>query len=189
MRKQVAVGLMVGIWALVAARAQADDRGNNNDQKPKIQIRDDCDPTDPAWAPTGGCTLKGGVVTFAEFGQLLFSPLSAGSPVGHPAWRMDPTYVRIDPNDTLRVTNTGGRHHTFTEVANFGGGFVTGLNGTLHMAPECPASAAAQLAPGDSVNVQSLSVGDHKFQCCIHPWMRILVKVEAEEHGEGEHGH
>jgi len=189
MRKHVTAGLLVGLSALFAAQAAADDRKANDDQNRKIQIRDDCDPTDPAWAPTGGCTLKGGAVNFAEFGLLLFSPLSAGSPIGHPAWRMDPTYVRIDPNDTLRVTNTGGRHHTFTEVAQFGGGFVGGLNGTLLVAPECPPAASAQLAPGDTVNIHSLSVGDHRFQCCIHPWMRMLVKVEAEEHGEGEHEH
>ena len=26
----------------------------------KVELLDDCDPRDPAWAPTGGCTLKKG---------------------------------------------------------------------------------------------------------------------------------
>ena len=41
----------------------------------KIAILDYCDPTDPGWAPTGGCLLKEGVA-FAEFNALLTSVLS-----------------------------------------------------------------------------------------------------------------
>ena len=198
MRRGVAIGLLVGFSAMAAASARAEDgrRGdgndNDNDHKARVAVRDDCDPTDPAWAPTGGCTLKGGAVTFAEFGLLLFSPLSAGSPVGHPAWRMDPTYFRIDPDDTLKVTNEGGRGHTFTEVADYGGGFIPGLNGTLLPAPECAQAAGGPtaLAPGAKLEVHDLSLGNHKFQCCIHPWMRMLVKVEAEDaHEEHHHDH
>ena len=87
-----------------------------------------------------------------------------------------------EPGETVTAKNTGGRHHTFTEVTNFGGGFVSQLNGTLKTAPECAAVAAnPPLAPGASVDVKGLSVGNHSFQCCIHPWMRILIKVEHEE--------
>jgi hypothetical protein len=32
---------------------------------------------------------------------------------------------------------------------------------------------------GKSV-VEGLAPGDHKFQCCIHPWMRTLVKVSEK---------
>jgi hypothetical protein len=62
-------------------------------------------------------------VGFAEFQAMQFSPLAL-STVGHMAWRTDPTYLRIEPNETIKVTNEGGRGHTFTEVANFGGGMV-----------------------------------------------------------------
>jgi len=92
---------------------------------------------------------------------------------------MDPTYLRTDSGQSLTVTNLGGRRHTFTEVVNFGGGFVAGLNGTLAFATEC--AGATVLAPGASLDLKGLSVGNHSFQCCIHPWMRILVKVEAQE--------
>jgi hypothetical protein len=191
MRRQMAVALLVGVSALVAASASADDRGKGNDDKVRIAVRDDCDSTDPGWAPTGGCTLKGGAVNFAEFGLLLFSPLSAGSPVGHPAWRMDPTYFRVDLSSTLKVTNEGGRGHTFTEVANFGGGMIPTLNGTLTPAPECAANVVGPtlLDPGAKLEVHSLALGNHKFQCCIHPWMRMLVKVEAENPEDHHHDH
>lgn len=184
MRSRIVVALLVGAWVAGAAVAVADDR--KDEKKARVEVRDDCDPKDPAWAPTGGCTLKGGDVTFAEFGLLLFSPLSAPSIIGHPAWRMDPTYFKIEPDETVTVKNTGGRNHTFTEVTNFGGGFVPFLNGTLKEAPECAAVAAAPpLAPGAHLQLKGLGVGNHSFQCCIHPWMRILIKVEEED----EHKH
>jgi plastocyanin len=128
--------------------------------------------------PTGGCSLKDGDVTFAEFGALLTSILSTAV-VGHPAWRFQPSYVNdVEPSETVRVTNDGGRAHTFTEVTNFGGGFVPPLNIGLTFAPEC--AGATVLAPDDRVELRELSAGDHRFQCCIHPWMRALIKVEAD---------
>jgi hypothetical protein len=67
------------------------------------------------WAPTGGCLLKDGDVTFAEFTDLLDSVLSP-TVVGHPAWRFEPSFVSIEePHQTVRVANHGGRGHTFTE--------------------------------------------------------------------------
>jgi plastocyanin len=146
--------------------------------KRRIAMRDDCDPADPAWAPTGGCTLEGGDVNVNEFNALLVSPLSL-STVGHPAWRAEPSYLKVESGETVVVTNTGGRTHTFTEVAQFGGGRVPPLNKGLTPAPEC--AAAANLPAGASLTVQGLSAGNHRFQCCIHPWMRALIKVKPEE--------
>lgn len=157
----------------------------------QILILDDCDPRDPGWAPTGGCLLRRGRVTFAEFNALLTSPLSA-STVGHPAWRNQPSYLDIESGKTVRVTNAGGRLHTLTKVANFGGGRVPPLNQGLTPAPECliPPGAADPfaVAPGASMRLANLSVGIHRFQCCIHPWMRELIAVSAKNHG-GERGH
>jgi plastocyanin len=147
----------------------------------KIAILDDCDPADAGWAPTGGCSLKDGDVTFAEFNALLGSILSTAV-VGHPAWRNEPSYVSIEVGETLRVTNHGGRLHTFTEVAAFGGGRipVPALNLGLTMAPECAAvpNDPAELSPGERLELRGLAAGNHRFQCCIHPWMRALVKVD-----------
>jgi hypothetical protein len=37
------------------------------------------------------------------------------------------SYVKVEAGETVVVTNTGGRTHTFTEVAQFGGGRVPPL--------------------------------------------------------------
>ena len=152
------------------------DRGDDNDDR-QIAMRDDCDPNDPAWAPTGGCLLRHGDVSFAEFGTELSSPLSL-SVIGHQAWRNDPPYLEIKAGKSVKVRNRGGRTHTFTEVANFGGGKVPNpaLNKGLSPAPECPASI--DVPAGGRTETARLAAGNHRFQCCIHPWMRALIKAK-----------
>lgn len=152
-----------------------DDSGENA----RVAIRDDCDPTDPGWAPTGGCLLRRGDVSFAEFNAELNSPLAL-SVVGHQAWRNDPSYVETFSGRTIRVRNEGGRTHTFTEVAQFGGGKVPPLSKGLVTAPECPASV--DIPPGGEMTLSNLAPGNHHFQCCIHSWMRAVVKVKP--HGD-----
>ena len=34
------------------------------------------------------------------------------------------------------------------------------------------------VGPGNAVQIKGLFPGMHKFQCCIHPWMRAVVDVE-----------
>jgi plastocyanin len=159
---------VVGLWMMGAVIASAHN----------VEIFDDCDPADAAWNPTGGCALDDGDVTFAEFNAERLSPLAAAI-VGHQAWRNDPAYLKIEFGDTVNVKNKGGRAHTFTEVENFGGGTVPPLNVGLEQAPECV--GAAVLAPGARTKLTGLSVGNHRFQCCLHPWMRALIKVLPEE--------
>jgi hypothetical protein len=88
----------------------------------------------------------------------------------------------------VKVKNEGGRLHTFTKVVDFGGGRIpppggTNLNFGLNTAPECIDTSlpSTDVAPGDSIKVTRLSAGNHRFQCCIHPWMRTLIKVLPEE--------
>ena len=165
--------------AMAPGAAASADRAIQNDDDhgaAKIAIRDDCDPTDAAWAPTGGCLLRRGNVRFAEFNAELSSLLSTAV-VGHQGWRNDPSYLVAEVGRTVRVRNEGGRVHTFTEVAQFGGGRVPnpGLNKGLVQAPECPGST--DIRPGETVELSDLLPGNHRFQCCIHPWMRGIVKV------------
>lgn len=141
---------------------------------PLVTMLDDCDASDPAWTPTGGCALRNGTVTEAEFGAFLLSPLSV-SVVGHPAWRNQPSYLRVQTGTTVLVSNQGGRNHTFTWVAQYGGGLVPPLNTGLTAAPEC--ASATTVAPGDRLELSNLAAGNHRYQCCIHPWMRALIKV------------
>ena len=170
------------------ASIQASSNGNNSDRDSDgsggrrfIAILDDCDPRDvDGWRPTGGCALKRGNVTFAEFARELDSPLAAAV-IGHQAWRNEPSYLVVERGKTIRVRNDGGRVHTFTRVAAFGGGRVpppagAALNEGLVTAPECPGSV--DILPGGSARLSNLPSGDHRFQCCIHPWMRALITVQ-----------
>ena len=184
----------VGREPQLDARAGATDaaslsRGRGEgDGGREILILDDCDPRDPAWGPTGGCLLRDGRVTNAEFNALLRSSLSL-STVGHPAWRNQPSYLDIESGKTVKVTNAGGRLHTLTKVAEFGGGRVPPLNVGLTPAPECLITpSTTDVAPGETMRIHGLAVGIHRFQCCIHPWMRELIAVSAKEH-EGGHDH
>ncbi|HEV8363327.1 MAG TPA: hypothetical protein VGQ52_07395 [Gemmatimonadaceae bacterium] len=171
--------------SVLADRSGKDNSGRvegerNDNADAKIELYDDCDPSDPGWAPTGGCTLKGGKVNLAEFNALLTSPLSQ-SVVGHPAWRFEPSYLVVAPGRKVELENEGGRLHTFTEVANFGGGRIPPLNQGLTIAPECALAQGAvdpnALAPEEEKDIGPLAMGNHSYQCCIHPWMRALIKV------------
>jgi hypothetical protein len=187
MRRGFVITMLVGAWAIAAVATAGDVK---DVKKGKVEIYDDCDPSDPTWDETGGCSLEGGKVDFAEFAALLFSPLGDGTVIGHPAWRMEPSYLRLQPEGEFTAENEGGRTHTFTEVAAFGGGFVPDLNGPLlTMAPEC--ATATPIAPGEEQEFEDLAPGNHLFQCCIHPWMRFLVKVEGddEEKSGAHHRH
>jgi plastocyanin len=158
----------------------------DDDNARRIAIRDDCDPDDPAWNDTGGCALRDGDVNFEEFGVELESRLAPTSLIGHQAWRNDPPYLKIEPGQRVKVRNRGGRTHTFTEVRDFGGGKIgppgVGLNKGLATAPECPAST--NMLAGTSMTLAPLAPGNHRFQCCIHPWMRAIIKVEADDNGQ-----
>jgi hypothetical protein len=75
-------------------------------------------------------------------------------PTGSPAaWRFAPAQLRLDAGGTVQAHNRGGEDHTFTEVANFGGGCIQALNDLLGLTPvpECagfPGGAfAATLVP------------------------------------------
>jgi plastocyanin len=185
---------IIGAVAVIAL-ATPDLRGQpNNKKKPDnrgggtIEIVDDCDPNDPGWAPTGGC-LTNGDVTLAEFNTFLTSPLYDNIPppgddigsflVGHPSWRNEPSHLAIDAGDEIEVKNVGGRAHTFTAVAQFGGGAIPPLNVGAVPAPEC--ATAVRLAPGAETTMVASGDGIQRFQCCIHPWMRATVRVVKDD--------
>ena len=180
-RRLVGLAVLLGLIAAVFA-ATTPAGSSDNDSGKRIAIKDDCDPTDPSWNMVGGCALKKGDVSLAEFAGENDSPLAAAV-IGHQAWRNDPSYLEIRPGTTVRVRNEGGRVHTFTRVAAFGGGIAPNpaLNEGLQTAPECPASV--DVLPGDSVDVSGLAVGNHRFMCCFHPWMRALIKVKQDNEG------
>jgi plastocyanin len=136
----------------------------------KIAMLDDCDPSN-TWP--GGCTLAGGIVTFAQF--------QAALPLGHPSWRNQPSYLRVTAGKDIHISNDGGRPHTFTRVAAYGGGIVPAANRPDQaVAPEClnPATRLPTLlAGGGSMRIEDLEPGIHKYMCCFHPWMIAEIRV------------
>lgn len=147
-----------------------------------VDIFDACDPlTFTAALGAEPCTDLGTISPTVTFRQFI-DELAANKSVA--AWRFDPTSIAITAGGTITATNLGGETHTFTEVAQFGGGTVPLLNqasGNPTEAPECAAITDADLiAPEASFTTAHLiGAGTHLFQCCIHPWMRETVTVTS----------
>jgi plastocyanin len=144
----------------------------------QVQVLDDCDPATFNAAIGPGTCIKDGSTTFSEFiGQLLAQGRA-------PAWRFAPGQLRLDAGGTLQGRNRGGEVHTFTEVANFGGGCIQALNDLLGLTPvpECAgfpggAFAATAVAPRATVTTSPLSPGVHRYECLVHPWMRTTATI------------
>ena len=140
-----------------------------------VTLFDACDPeTFNAALGEGACTRSGGV-RFDTFLEQLGRHHSIG------AWHFAPANVTMKVGELLVATNRGGETHTFTEVDEFGGGFVPELNrltGLTEVAPECAALAGrGMIAPGNSSSEEEEEAGVEKYQCCIHPWMRAEVRI------------
>ena len=175
LRKAVLVALIMG--GATFARAQ-------QTAAPITQIvaLDECDPT------TFNSALGADFCKNVSLGA--FTPLSAlfrEAQTGHPDpnWDFEPDTLEVGEGTILNVANEGGEPHTFTEVARFGGGFIPQLNGPVAApVPECAggfsniAVARTRILQGSSLNITNLSKGEHHFQCCIHPWMRVTVDVK-----------
>ncbi|MDB4882774.1 MAG: hypothetical protein JWL95_1540 [Gemmatimonadetes bacterium] len=144
----------------------------------RIEMFDDCDPASfDAALGTGTCTGSGGT-TFQSFIAQVTSHGNA------PAWRFAPLRLEAKVGQTLLAINRGGEAHTFTEVEEFGGGIVPLLNhlsGNPVVAPECQALADDDFIPpgGTDGDDQVSAPGTEKYQCCIHPWMRMIVEAHG----------
>lgn len=125
-----------------------------------------------------GYTPLGFTTTFSE----LLTEAAAGQP--DPKWDFEPDTLTVDEGTPIIAVNEGGEPHTFTKVAQFGGGFIPPLNGGEEAAPECAAGfssvavARTRILQGSQLQITGLSKGVHHFQCCIHPWMRMTVVVK-----------
>src|SRR3712207_1619809 len=141
----------------------------------RIFLRDQCDPTDPTWA--GGCRLPKGNVTVAEF-RAAFAEHG-----GHPLWRFSPIAATVESGETLEIVNVGGRVHTFTRVAAFGGGVVPGLNKPGQSAvPECrTVPPPGRVVPQATSSITFTGSGEQLFMCCFHPWMQSIIQVREQK--------
>jgi len=148
----------------------------------KIRLLDDCEPTTFNAVLGDGACVGNGHTTFAEFIEELEETQDAHK------WRNQPSQMHLNVGRSTLIENRGGETHTFTPVAAFGGGFVNELNGISGNpvpAPECLNLGSIVFIPaggveeGPTAGSSDLPVGSHKFQCCIHPWMRTLIDVAA----------
>ena len=86
-------------------------------------------------------------------------------------------YPRVQNRDAP-IVNGGGETHTFTEVAEFGGGVVGLLNNGAPTRPEC---LTADFIPSGGQTTHTFEAGETaKYQCCIHPWMRAEVRIREK---------
>ena len=140
-----------------------------------VNMLDNCDPDsfDAVLGP-GSCVRSGGM-TFDHFIAQL-SRLAFVAP-----WRFAPQHSSVRVGQTFVARNIGGEVHTFTQVDEFGGGIVPLLNQLAqvpNVAPECTALGPDDfVAPGGARSEEVGPAGTSKFQCCIHPWMRLEASV------------
>lgn len=146
----------------------------------EIHAEDDCDP-----ASFGALCAPGfnGHTTIPEF----TAELNATQQVG--AWEYGGGEIRVDAGQSFQVLNRGGEVHTFSVVANYGGGRVPPLNapsGNPVAAPEClagPNATNVDIASGGGLTITTgangvmKTRGTFRVQCCIHPWMRSTVVI------------
>jgi hypothetical protein len=148
------------------------DKGGTGDRT--VNMMDACDHDSfAAQNPPILCTRNGGVA----FNQLIAQLLDHGS-AG--AWHNAPSQMDVKVGLTLSAVNKGGEIHTFTKVAQFGGGVVPEINALLGLTPrpECLAETNFVL-PGGTDSDDVVESGTTLYQCCIHPWMQTVV------HGKG----
>jgi plastocyanin len=168
-RGSYAVTLSVLALAALPASALAGDTR-------KVFAMDRCEPDSFNAAIEPGACVRNGGVTFDNFARRL-NPKDGG----HNAWRFSRHDVDLTPGQSLRVSNTGGEVHTFTEVVDFGAGFVPPLNAALPPGtpPAQPVGDLGFIAAGESLQLGALSAGTYRFECLIHPWMRTVVHEQA----------
>jgi plastocyanin len=142
-----------------------------------VDMHDACDDVSFNAAFGDGICIDGlgGGVTVDTFLQVLERSQKMG------AWHFAPGTVRLKEGQAVQAYNSGGEVHTFTEVAEFGGGFIPELNqltGDLVPAPECLNIPALEFIPaGETGTAEVKPKGMHLYECCIHPWMRATVTV------------
>ena len=207
---RIGVLLFVGLLAIgTTALAQATASLGNTQTTEIITMRDACDPTSFNLNVGPGTCVPGqhGNTLFSDFIDELTTDQNAGAWRFNPMLNAKAgtfKLVRLDltSGDQTSLVNKGGETHTFTRVAKFGGGFIAPLNGLTGNpvpAPEC-----AQVLPDGSLAPQpegptnqfveagnseagpiagssALPPGVSYWECCIHPWMRMVVVVHEHE--------
>src|SRR5262249_16067075 len=117
------VAILGGFLLIAAMQMLAQDALPSTAQ---VVAVDECDPA------TFNPKLGHGFCHNVSLGKFTtFDDLFAEAQAGNPdkKWDFEPDLVQIKKGGVVLVTDQGGEPHTFTEVKQFGGGFVDGLNG------------------------------------------------------------
>jgi plastocyanin len=188
-RKGTSVALTAGAISAVTALALASPSDASGGGQ-KIKMRDDCQPATFNLAIGPGTCIGDGNTSVNAF----FAEIAATQQAKR--WKFDPSKLTIRGGRPVILENEGGETHTFTMVKAFGGGFVAPLNalsGNPVPAGECattlpdgslapkPPSAVNEFVAADkeaAFRTAGLKPGKYMFQCCIHPWMRIVLTVK-----------
>jgi len=172
MRNTVAMGLLAGcLMFATATHAVAQEKSPGLAQ---VVALDECDPV------TFNAAVGPDFCKHVTLGA--FTTLSELFALG----RLEPDKLTIKRGTILSVVDQGGEPHTFTEVKEFGNGFVPQLNpgSATSVIPECSggfknvAVARTRILQGSHLDITGLSKGKHLFECCINPWMRMEVDVK-----------
>jgi hypothetical protein len=174
-RSRFGVSVVASLSLLLSAAGTVGASGSER----HLNLLDACDgPSFNAVLGAGACERNAGVSFETFLGQLLAMGQA-------PAWRNSPGQLQLPAGGTIEAHNKGGEFHTFTEVANFGGGCVDEVNALVGLTPVPECANAGFLfgttgaAPGDEVETMPLASGVHRFECLIHPWMRTTVTVRG----------
>ena len=154
--------------------ASADRRAND---ARTLRMYDSCDPaTFNAVFNDPTICIKQGHVPFDRFIAELTQTQNAAQ------WRFAQQNVELTPGANIFALNEGGEVHTFTRVAQFGGGIIpllNGLSGNPTVAPECTTLEPDDfVAPGALYTAELNTDAVQHFQCCIHPWMRADITLK-----------
>ena len=150
-------------------------RGQLGDDNRVVDMLDDCETNSfNAILGPGGC-VGNGTTTFQAFIAELTATHTAAK------WLFAPTFLETAAGKQLIAKNRGGEEHTFTRVAQFGGGIVPALNALSNnpvVAAECMNLEEDDFVPSGGVYRERLTDASvQRFQCCIHPWMRTTVRA------------
>jgi plastocyanin len=174
--RRIIPALFLAAIAPIAITACNDSDSVSPVTNASVSAVDNCDSASFNAGIGPGTCMRGGTTTLASFNSELNG---TGTAAG---WRFDPTTLTIRCGQAITVTNLGGEEHTFTEVEQFGGGIVPSLNSASNNPTEASECADlpsnARIAPGATFTTEpETEIGVHRYQCCIHPWMRTTVNV------------
>lgn len=175
--RSTTVRLLLTLSPFALAACSGYSATTSTTQAARVSLQDHCDPASFNAALGAGTCTRQGTETFTQFNNELSSTHTVA------AWRNVPATLTVRSGQVIMATNEGGVVHTFTRVAQFGGGEVPSLNSASNNpveAPECAQiSVADRIAAGASftANTNAYSSGTVYYQCCIHPWMRTTVTV------------